>query len=84
VLVLVFLGGCNPGFSDEDIAAVKKTIKAEFEKKPGVTVSEVTMLKENSRKLSGFVKAKFSTIDVIKACSATMDEQGKQYLWKCE
>lgn len=80
----LMLAGCNPGFQDEDIAAAKKSIKAEFEKKPGITVSEVVLLKESARKLSGFVKLKYMSEEAMKSCSATMDEGGKNYVWRCD
>jgi hypothetical protein len=44
------------GFTDADIDAVKTSIKSEFGKRDGITVSEVTMIRETPRKLVGFAK----------------------------
>ena len=78
------LGGCNQGFSDADIVAAKKSIKEEFEKNAGLTVSDVTLIKESSNKLTGFMKGRYMGHDIMKSCSATMAESGGTYLWKCE
>lgn len=84
LLVTLALAGCNPGFTDADIEAAKKSIKEEFEKKPGITVSDVTLLKESQRKLTGFVKLRVMSQDIMKSCSATMDDTGKNYIWRCD
>jgi hypothetical protein len=82
--LLIVLAGCNSGFSGEDIAKVKDSIRTEFDKRPGIKVIDVQMLKESPTKLMGFVKVKAPLFgEMTKSCSATMGE-GNQYLWKCE
>jgi hypothetical protein len=82
--VFMSLAACNSGFTDEDIAKVKESIRDEFDKRPGVKVVEVQMLKESPNKLMGFVKAKAPLFgEITKSCSATMGE-GHEYLWRCE
>ena len=73
------------GFSDEDLRNIKSSIKSEFEKRNGVTVQEVTMLKEGPNKASGFAKIKMEVLgEFTKPCSATMAENGKNYIWRCD
>jgi hypothetical protein len=83
VLALVGLVGCKTSFSDSDIDALKTTVKSEFEKRPGVSVSDVTFIKESERKLKGFVKLNVAELEVMKSCEATMGDNS-QYIWKCE
>jgi len=73
------------GFTDEDIASVRKSIGEEFVKRDGVQVTDVTMLREDARHLKGLVKLKIAGLDseVTKSCSATMSDDGKNYLWSC-
>ena len=77
--------GQSSGFSDADIAAAKASIRTEFEKRDGVTVSEVALIRENPRKLIGYVKFKIDVLnlDVTKSCSATIGE-GNKYIMRCE
>lgn len=86
ILVFLFLG-CVSGFTEDDINKCKKSIKSEFEKRRGVTVTEVNLIKESSKKLTGFAKMNVSIlgeeIEVMKSCTANMGEDG-QYIWKCE
>ena len=81
--LLLAASACNTGFSDQDIANVKSMVRAEFEKRPGVSVTDVTFIKESDRKLSGFVKLKIAEVEVTKSCTATMGENA-QSIWKCE
>jgi len=82
-LLLVFcVLCCNPGFQQEDIEILKRTVRAEFEKQ-GFTVSEVTFIKESSTKLTGIAKLRMGEIDAIASCTATMGENS-QYIWKCD
>jgi hypothetical protein len=61
IITLSFLTcACESGFVQEDVDNVKKIIKTEFEKREGVTVTEVQMIKESPKKLSGFVKLKLN------------------------
>jgi hypothetical protein len=77
--------GHTNGFSDEDIVAMKESIKAEFDKRPSTHVTDVTMARKTSSEAIGFVKFKVDGLDdeLTKSCSANMVE-GNQYLWKCE
>ena len=70
------------GFTQPDIDALHKTIKDEFEKRPGVSVTDVQLLRESPRKLVGFVKLKISGEEITKSCSATMGDNA-QYIWEC-
>lgn len=83
LILAVGILGCTTGFSDKDISNLKQTVRDEFAKQPGVSVTEVTFIKESDKKLTGFVKLKVAGIDVMKSCNATMGD-GSQYIWKCE
>jgi hypothetical protein len=76
--------GAETGFSDADVASVKTSIKSEFEKRGGVVVSDVQMVRESSKKLIGFAKVKSDGInfEITKSCTATYAE--RQYLWECK
>ncbi|WP_331326496.1 hypothetical protein [Methylobacterium fujisawaense] len=75
----------KPGFKDTDISEIKRTIKSEFEKRDGIKVSDVVILKETDTKASGYVKLTIAGIgDITRACTATMDQSGKQYIWRCD
>ena len=82
-LLLFAVFACNNGFSEQDIGNLKNTVRAEFQKRPGVTVSEVTFIKESDKKLSGFVKLKIEGTELTKSCTATMGDSA-QYIWKCD
>ena len=82
VLLALFLVGCSKRFSDQDIENLKTTVRAEFEKREGVKVSEVSFITESPTKLKGFVRLKVGEIDVTKNCSATLGEEGR-YIWEC-
>jgi len=76
-------GFLNPGFTNPDIEAMKDIIKQEFEKREGVKVIEVEMIKESSTKAIGFVKLQVPLFgQITKSCSATMGESGR-YIWEC-
>jgi hypothetical protein len=83
----ILLIACESGFSQEDIDQAKKSIQTEFEKRPGVKVVEVALIKESSNKLTGFVKLSTTFLgtqhEVSKNCTATMG-QNRQYIWSCE
>jgi hypothetical protein len=81
--VVMLLTACEDGFSDEDIRAVKEAIRSELSTRPGVTVKDVTIIKESPKRLNGFVKIDIGGFEVMKSCSADMGE-GRQYIWKCE
>jgi hypothetical protein len=70
-------------FSDAEIEHVKQDIRAEFNKRTGVTVEGVQMMTESPRKLIGFAKMKVPLLgEMTKSCTATMSEQG-QTMWEC-
>lgn len=72
------------GFQQEDIDSVAASIKAEFEKRDGVEVRDVKLIRESSNKLVGFVALKADGVDVTKPCEATMDDDDMQLIWRCE
>lgn len=73
------------GFTDQDVASVKESIKSEYEKRPGVHVTDVTMIHDGNSKLTGFVKVRVDGVDdanaVTTPCSATMGDG--QLVWTC-
>lgn len=71
------------GFQTADVEDVKQSIKAEFEKQPGVTVTDVSMIRDGNRRLIGVANVAISGIQVAKSCEATMGD-GRQYLWTCK
>lgn len=81
------LAACEQGFSQEDIDTTKKSIRSEFEKRDGIKVVDVQLIKESPKKLTGFVTLKMNLLgtplEVSKTCTATMGE-GSQYIWQCE
>ena len=83
----LLLAACESGFSQEDIEQAKKSIRTEFEKRPGVKVLDVQLVKESPKKLTGFAKISTSilgsSVEVMRSCSATMGED-RQYIWRCE
>jgi hypothetical protein len=71
------------GFTDADISNITQSIRAEFGKRPGVTVQDVQMLRESPRKLQGFAKIKVPLIGTVeKPCTATMGDDGRS-IWQC-
>lgn len=73
------------GFSDDDLKNIKSSIKSEFEERYGITVQEVTMLKEGPNKASGFARIKMDVLgEMTKPCSATMAVNGRNYISRCD
>jgi hypothetical protein len=70
----------QPRFSDEEIADVRASIRAKYEAS-GVTVAEVSMIREDARKLVGFARLTAAGHEISKDCTATRDETS--YLWRC-
>ena len=87
MLAALFLAACESGFSQEDIEQAKRSIRTEFEKRPGVKVTDVELIKESSNKLTGFVKISTKvvgvSVDRSLNCTATMGDN-RQYIWRCE
>jgi hypothetical protein len=72
-------------FTDSDILNIKESIRSEITKREGVTISDISLIRETNRKLVGFVKIKIQGLDVTmtKVCYATMSESGES-LWACQ
>jgi hypothetical protein len=96
VIVVVIFGGSwlynwhetgsptGRGYTDADVKRVEQDIRAEFEKRSGVIVSDVQMIKESPTKLTGFVKMRVPVLGSIeKVCTSTMGETG-QSIWQCQ
>lgn len=78
-------GGNKPGFVQADLDNMKSSIKSELEKKSGTQVLEVVMLKESEFKAFGYAKVRLDGIgELTKACSATLEAEGRNYLWRCQ
>lgn len=74
----------NPGFSDQDVEKAKSEIRSEYEKRSGVAVLDVTLLRKTARELTGFVKLQvLGGVAVTHACTATMGDDGRQFIWRC-
>jgi hypothetical protein len=82
-LLALVIAACESGFSEEDIKQAEKSIRTEFEKQPGVHVTNVALIKESPNKLTGFVKMKFGPVELTKDCAATMGEN-RRYIWQCK
>jgi hypothetical protein len=73
-----------PAFSAADIASLESSIKAEFQKRPGVTVLDVHLIRESERKLTGFVRIRIAGIEVAKPCTVTAGDDGGSSVWVCQ
>lgn len=74
----------KPSFSNSDISSIKESIRTEFGKREGLSVLEVSLIKESERRLQGFVKLKTETLDeVTKDCTAAMSIDDGQTIWGC-
>ena len=85
LLLLSALPACNRGFTDEDIVSLQRTVKAEYEKRDGVKVTDVSFIRESNKQLKGFAKVRVEGLDeeISKSCTATMGDSA-QYIWQCE
>lgn len=87
IVSCVLLGCTQPGFSEQDVRQTEESIRTEFNKKEGVRVTNVQMIRESPRKLMGIASMSVSLygqhIDVTKSCSATMGDNNS-YIWRCE
>jgi len=71
------------GFSEADIPRIEQDITSELSKRRGVKVEEVKMMKESTRRLTGFAKVRVPLLgEVNRNCTATMGEDG-QSMWEC-
>ncbi|MDQ0504119.1 hypothetical protein [Xanthobacter agilis] len=73
-----------PLFSDREINYIKQDIRSEFEKKNGVTVKEVALLRDGSQKLTGFVKLYIDGTEISKGCNAIKDGISGGTMWHCK
>jgi hypothetical protein len=86
IFIFSLLVACGQnGFTNEEIIKMKEAIKAEFEGRgPEFKVTEIELIIESPKKVSGFVKVKAGDDDpVMLDCNATMGNDRK-YIWKCE
>jgi len=86
-LVFALLTGCDNGFSNADIDALKNDIKVEFGKRAlRVTGSDLT--RDSNHQVSGLVTVQMETPmgprEFFTPCVATMDQGSRHYTWKCE
>lgn len=84
----------KPHFLEADLDRIKQDIRAEFSKRDGLKVIEVQLIRENDRKLVGFVKLEIEALaelkrlgslfdgTIMKECMATMDDKWET-LWSC-
>lgn len=85
VALSTVLVGCGPHFSDSAIPKIKAVIKSNFEKQEGLKVSDIQLIRESPRKLTGYVVLKIEGTDIeaTKPCSVTMGDDGN-VIWHCE
>jgi hypothetical protein len=99
VAVLLACVGCNSNtqaatpqpapkvFSEADVAKAQDEITHDYQNK-GFEVEQVSLIKDSDRHLSGFVKfRKASGIirpQLVRKCSATMDQDSGKYIYGCQ
>ena len=84
VVLIAVVAWWPKSFSDEDLRKIQASIKTEFEKRPGIVVEEVSLLKTSARQLTGFARIKSGSIEISKKCNAEMDTDGRNYMWRCD
>lgn len=84
----------KPHFEKADVDRIKQDIRTEFSKSDGLRVVDVQLIRENDRKLVGFVKLEIEALaelkklggnfdgTMMKECTASMDDNW-QMLWSC-
>lgn len=72
-----------PQFQEEDISAVKEQIRSEYLKERGVTKVDVTMIKVDPTKLTGFAVVEQLGFKMTKTCEANLASNGQNYIWRC-
>jgi hypothetical protein len=74
-------------FSEADVAKAQDEITHDYQNK-GFEVEQVSLIKDADRHLSGFVKfRKASGIirpQLVRKCSATMDQDSGKYIYGCQ
>ena len=82
-ILLVGLVGCGYSFSDSDIERSKSDIRKEFERR-GMEVSEVNLIKESPRHLTGYIKGTFHSHEIYKVCNVNASESNGSVIWECK
>jgi hypothetical protein len=93
IITFAIIGGLywyssQPRFSTDSVNAMQSDIRAQFEKRPGVHVVDVKLIRESDRRVSGFVKLTFDALGadqdpMIKSCTALLGDDGKSF-WTCQ
>jgi len=82
VAVAVWWWMTSSGFSDSDIERLKADITKEFSKRAGLTATEVSLVRESSNKLVGFVRINSASLgEFTKDCMVTRDRG--DIMWSC-
>lgn len=69
-------------FNDASIASTADSIRSEYAKKD-VEITGIKLIRENSRKLTGFVTIKMLGNEVTQKCEAHMDKKDGSFFWRC-
>lgn len=72
----------EPAFDDATIRSIEQSIKTEYAKRPSVRVDEVSLIRKDSRQLSGFVRLTVGGTPIVQGCRADMGTDGK-IVWTC-
>ena len=71
------------GFTDAEVVKVEQSIKTEFARRSGLSVSAVKMIKESPTRLTGVADIRTPSLGTVqKACEATLGNRG-QPIWEC-
>jgi hypothetical protein len=74
-------------FSEAEVSRAQEEITHDYQNK-GFEVEQVSLIKDSDRHLSGFVKfRKASGIirpQLVRKCSATMDQDSGKYIYGCQ
>lgn len=68
--------------SDSDVAKIEQSIKTEFARRSGLTVTEVKMARQSPGQLTGIAKVKTQLGTIERACDASLGDRG-QLTWQC-
>jgi hypothetical protein len=70
-------------FTPDDIERIEEQVRADFAKRDGIRVIEVSLIKESKTKLTGFAKLKVGELEVTRNCEAFLGEDGAE-VHKCQ
>jgi len=74
-------------FSEADVTKTQDEITHDYQNK-GFEVEQVSLIKDSDRHLSGFVKFRkasgFVRPQLVRKCSATMDQDSGKYIYGCQ